>query len=193
MYGWMKFPMYFLLWCICLGFFCRADSRYRTHYLLCMTCYSTINYVKLFWLWNDVTFILRWLIFMLLLFILSHRMYEMATLVLYVHDVLMALSFQNSLFIIVQKKKFTPLFIIKYFQMVMLVPRAKVTTSNSIIWLKHSMGLLECYNIPLNSYSTLVSTFSRSSYNSNHYQYPLMLTTSPKYDKTAFATISKIP
>ena len=30
--------------------------------------------------------------------------------------------------------------------MVMLVPRAKITTSNSIIWLKHSMGLLGCYN-----------------------------------------------
>ena len=46
---------------------------------------------------------------MLPLFILSHRMYEMATLVLYVHDVLMALSFQNSLFVIVQKK-FYPYF-----------------------------------------------------------------------------------
>ena len=37
----------------------RADSRYQTHYLLCMTCYPTTNYVKFFWLWNDVTFILR--------------------------------------------------------------------------------------------------------------------------------------
>ena len=65
---------------------------------------------------------------MLPLFILSHRMYRMATLVLYVHDALMALGFQNSLFVIIQKK------IHLYFQMVMLVPRAKVTTSNSIIY-----------------------------------------------------------
>ena len=28
----------------------------------------------------------------------------------------------------------------------MLVPRAKVTTSNSILWLKHRMELLGCYN-----------------------------------------------
>ena len=37
-------------------------------------------------------------------------MYEMVTLVLYVHDALMALGFQNSLFVIVQKKKIYPYF-----------------------------------------------------------------------------------
>ena len=48
---------------------------------------------------------------MLPLFILSHHMYEIATFVLYVHDVLMALGFQNNLFVIVQKKKkFTLIF-----------------------------------------------------------------------------------
>ena len=48
--------------------------------------------------------------FMLPLFILSHRMYKIATFVLYVHNALMALGFQNSLFVIVQKKKNYPYF-----------------------------------------------------------------------------------
>ena len=70
---------------------------------------------------------------MLPLFILSHCIYEITMFVLYVYDALMALGFQNSLFVIVQKKKFTPIFIIKVIQMVMLVLQAKVTISNSII------------------------------------------------------------
>ena len=60
-------------------------------------------------------------------------MYEIVMFILYIHDVLMALGFQSSLFVIVKKKKITSNFIIKYFQMVMLVPQAKVTTSNSVI------------------------------------------------------------
>ena len=43
---------------------------------------------------------------MLPLFILSHRMYEMATLVLYIHDALMALGLLSGLFVIVQKKNY---------------------------------------------------------------------------------------
>ena len=72
-------------------------------------------------------------------------MYELAMFVLHVHDALMALGFQNSLLVVVQKK-FYPYFHIKVISKVMLVPRVKVTTSNSIIWLKHSVELLGCYN-----------------------------------------------
>ena len=59
----------------------------------------------------------------------------------------MAHRFQKVYFIIVQKKKFTPTFNIKQFQKVKIVPRIKVTTSNFIIWLKHSIRLLECYRL----------------------------------------------
>ena len=40
-------------------------------------------------------------------------MYEIATFVLHVHDALMALNFQNSLLIVIQKKKNYPYFHIK--------------------------------------------------------------------------------
>ena len=53
--------------------------------------------------------------------------------ILYVHDALMALGFQSSLLVIVSEK-YLPLFSLQSIcEMVMLVPQAKVTTSNSII------------------------------------------------------------
>ena len=55
------------------------------------------------------------------------------------------LVFIKGLFVIVIQKKIYPYFHIKVISKVMLVPRAKVTTSNSIIRLKHSVELLECY------------------------------------------------
>ena len=59
-------------------------------------------------------------------------MYEIATFVLYVHNALMALSFINGLLVFIQKKNY-PYFHIKVISKIMLVLRAKVTTSNSII------------------------------------------------------------
>ena len=58
-------------------------------------------------------------------------MYEIATFVLHVHNTPMALDFQNSLLVVIKKKK--SYFHMKVISKVTLVSRAKVITSNSII------------------------------------------------------------
>ena len=95
-----------------LGFFCRADSSYRTHYI---TMYdSWYYYINHEWLWNECYVYLNYYYSGRFYLFYLHGMYEIARFILCGHDALMALDFQINLFVIVQKKNY-PLFSLQVF------------------------------------------------------------------------------